>query len=185
MCFHFASLRPSARALVGLSTASRIAALRLLLELILKADQVWRSTDLLSSCQAEGARRICERTCASVDELAALTRTFARTHARSHRGTLKVVSGFCRFAASWLRSKSSQTCVNEISKECNGVKRPALVVRGRCSSQAQLATDGRLNLSFQFIHSRRPSVSYINIKILNCSHICSLLATRKGRAEAS
>lgn len=78
---------PIRTCLDGLSTALRIAALQLLLELILKADQVLRSTDLLSSCQAEGARRICERTRASVDELVARTRTFARTHARSHRGT--------------------------------------------------------------------------------------------------
>lgn len=29
---------------------------------------------------------------------------------------------FCWFSASWLRSKSSQTCVNEVSKEGNGEK---------------------------------------------------------------
>jgi len=31
---------------------------------------------------------------------------------------------FCWFSAFWLRSKSSQTCVNEVSVEGNGEKKP-------------------------------------------------------------
>lgn len=63
----------------GLSTALRIAALRPLLELILKAVRVWRSTDLLNSCQADGARRIHECTCAGV--------LVAHAHVRRHSRT--------------------------------------------------------------------------------------------------
>lgn len=65
------------------------------------------STDLLKPCQAEGMRwflRVCVCVCAM--------------------GLKCEVKWFCWFSASWLRSKSSQTCVNEISKESNGVKRP-------------------------------------------------------------
>lgn len=64
-------------------------------------------TDLLKPCQAEGMKWFLHvRACVCA------------------MGLKCEVKWFCWFSASWLRSKSSQTCVNEISKEGNGVKRP-------------------------------------------------------------
>lgn len=168
---------PIRTCLDGLSTALRIAALRLLLELILKADQVWRSTDLLSSCQAEGARRICERSCASVDELV------ARAHARSSALTRVRTVGLKRWWVVFVGSLRPGWDQNHLKLVRMRSPRSVMEWKGQLwwfavdarVKRSSQQTDAWICLfnSYIAVDPQCP----INIKILSGPHICSLLAT--------